>query len=125
MLCPRCSSPMKPLFVGMYCPKDCDKVSTSNSEYSGKFLGVIHHPTTHRAWDVVKYSAGSIVKVGWRCWNIYKNITANTIKEVEELYTDTDDAFGWTDYKEEISKVEFLRFVPSNKEDIAKYPEAI
>lgn len=65
--CPQCGTPMKPLFVGEYCPNDCDRAEDKTPVLAkGKaeilWEGYICiHPNPYYA------SHGKVT--GWWCWD--------------------------------------------------------
>lgn len=62
MKCPACASEMKPLFVGYYCPKDCDRKPAAKDAvdswytitFAGQVPGTVLTPFGGSMWRIRK-----------------------------------------------------------------------
>ena len=65
MNCPTCKSEMKPLFVGFFCPRDCDRKSAGSSGKPGEWVEFNHRGKRWRARKVKKIPGGT------RSWVVF------------------------------------------------------
>lgn len=62
MICPVCSGPMKPLFTGFFCPKDCDRAAPSTGSGIDRFVFTWTYKGKAERWEAVR-GDGETVKV--------------------------------------------------------------